>query len=242
MIYFDEKNTVFRSTLLDTYPLVYGFGTKQFGDGRRISTLERYLTANSAPYQVIVVPRQIHSDIVYTISDFDSHSRTHSIDDTDGLITLQSGVMLSVVTADCVPIIYFDPVKKVIAVSHQGWKGTLSALPQKVIDGMKSLGSKPQDIICILGPAINECCYTVDVKRQDVFTRAFGSSVIQRIRLSGATLSLYKANRLTLLKNGIKEEHLDIFPFCTSCNSEQFYSYRRQRGITGEMTSFVMVK
>ena len=213
MIYSNRQETIFTSTCIPFKKLYHGFGSKLLGDGRDISVLERYLESQSISYRNLVQPHQTHSTHVQTIAGIFS-DKVVNIPDCDGIITREKNVVLSVVTADCVPIIFYDPVEQIIGISHQGWKGTTNRLPEHMIGHMKRVGSRPADIICTMGPAINTCCYH---------------------------MNLYQMNRETLLSAGISREHIDIFPFCTSCDAARFFSYRREGKINGEMIHFVMM-
>lgn len=214
MIYSNSPKNLFHSTVLDPRGLHHGFGTKAFGDGRDISTLKHYLNTHAPAYTHIIQPQQTHSTNVHIVSAGDLIEDVIRAADCDGLVTKERNVVLTVVTADCVPIIYYDPVSAIIGISHQGWKGTRDRAPAFVIEKMIALGSTPANIICAMGPAINTCCYHMD---------------------------LYTINQQTLQSAGVSAKHIDIFPFCTCCDAERFYSYRREGKINGEMIHFVMM-
>ncbi len=218
MIALNSLRKMYTSSLV---PIEHGFGTKKFGDGRNHK-------------QLIT---QTHSTHVHIWTSSDSSS----IENCDGIITQLSKVTLSVVTADCVPIIFYDPVQKVIGISHQGWKGTLHKLPQKMIQKMKELGSSISNIRVAIGPAINQCCYEVNADLADQFNSAFGkgTSSQQKDKLY---LNLLRINYNQLRLTGVKSGHIDYFPFCTSCNKNKFWSYRRDHGIKGEMESFIKLQ
>lgn len=235
MIYFDKETNIYRSTLLDKLGITHGFGTKQFGDGRDTSILAHYLSQKNITYTTIIAPHQTHSTTIQTISNPPELMPIPC----DGVITAEQNVALSVVTADCVPLLFVDPVRKAIGISHQGWKGTLEQLPAMMVDTLVDQGSQAQDIICVAGPAISDCCYEVYGERQQAFKSKYGEAVF---RLgTKAYLNLYQANYQTLVKQGIQRDHIDIFPFCTYCHSSQFYSYHRDGKIEGEMISFLLL-
>jgi hypothetical protein len=147
--------------------------------------------------------------------------------------------VLSIITADCLPIIYYDSVAETIAISHQGWKGTLNRFPKKMIEEMVKRGSSKQNIQCIFGPAINDCCYGISNDRLINFQNEFKTDFIFRKENENYFLNLYKANYLSLKELGINETNIEYFPFCTSCNSEIFWSYHQYKKIDGEMLSFI---
>lgn len=218
MISFDSKTGVYTSSLI---PIHHGFGTKQYGDGREKRSLIR----------------QTHSVHIHEWKQADKAP----ISNCDGIITQVHGKLLSVLTADCVPIIFYDTEESIVGISHQGWKGTLQKLPQKMISRMKELGSTPANIKVIIGPAINQCCYEVGAEVVDTFTTEFSDSSIFSRNEGRVSLNLLKANYHTIVTSGILQNNIDYFPFCTSCQEKQFWSYRRDHGIEGEMLSFVMI-
>ncbi len=215
MIYSTPDRTMLHSTLFDSHTLSHGFGTKVLGDGRNSKLLEMYFDKNSIRNSHIIKPQQTHSVNVRIVTKEDSEASKVTYADCDGLITVVPNVVLTVVTADCVPIIFYDPIAGIAGISHQGWRGTTNRMPAFMISTMKQLGSKPSDIRCVMGPAINICCYH---------------------------LNLYEINRVVLLESGVQTRHIDIFPFCTSCDTNRFYSYRRDGGIKGEMISYITIR
>ncbi|CAN5207585.1 hypothetical protein BH09PAT2_BH09PAT2_06100 [soil metagenome] len=215
MIVSNDDKTVFQSSILNSDSIIHGFSTRAFGDGRDIDVLKKYLSKKNITYKHIVQPHQTHSTNIQIVSKADLTKETVLILDCDGLVTVEENVVLTVVTADCVPIIYYDSIAKVAGISHQGWKGTTDNLPRVVIEKMIASGANASQIQCVMGPAINSCCYH---------------------------LNLYKMNRETVQKSGVSKENIDIFPFCTCCDEERFYSYRREGKINGEMIHFVMMR
>lgn len=208
----------------------HGFGTKQFGDGRDKNLLKNYFKN-----KIIVTPKETHSTNIVEYKPGDDLSPNNC----DGVITREKNVVLSVITADCLPIIYYDSVAEIIAISHQGWKGTLNRFPVKMIERMIELGSLVENIHCILGPAINDCCYGISNARLANFQKEFNTDFIFRKENENYFLNLYKANYLSLKESGINETNIEYFPFCTSCDSEKFWSYHEYKKIDGEMLSFV---
>ncbi len=236
MSFLQNRKGVFTSSLFSPFELQHGFGTKLLGDGRRREvTLDLQEGLDS---RVVVSPQQVHSTNIQVITTVPT-SPFKPIE-TDGVITLLKEVLLTVITADCVPMIFYDLRQNIVGISHQGWKGTLNKLPKKMIHTMNSLGSAPKDIRVAIGPCINECCYEVGADVGDKFTTAFGKSVILT-RGGKIYLNLLKTNYLMLISSGIKPTNIDYFPFCTSCQENTFWSYRRDNGIKGEMLSFVML-
>ncbi len=217
--------------------ILSGFGTKQLGDGRDATVLRHYFK-NKIPTFSVVTPKQSHSANIVEYK----YNNDLFPNNCDGVVTKVKNVMLTVLTADCLPIIYHDPVTSLIGISHQGWIGTLNRLSSFMIEKMKELGSSVQNIQCICGPAINDCCYDVPLDRVRKLKKVFNRETIFRKDNGKYYLNLYTANYLTLTKKGVLSKNINYFPFCTSCDEGKFYSYRRDKKIIGEMLSFVMLQ
>lgn len=231
MSFFQNKKGILSSSLFAS-SITHGFGTKLFGDGRKPYSFEPWIKKG----HVVIKPQQVHSTNITFVSEAISAKPLQ----TDGLITNLKGIMLSVITADCVPIIFYDPKQQIIGISHQGWKGTLGKLPLKMIQNMQELGVSTQDIQVAIGPCINDCCYEVSTDLADQFVNKFGDSVVTS-KEGKAYLNLLITNYDMLLSAGISSKQIDYGPFCTSCQKDLFWSYRRDKGIQGEMVSFVML-
>ena len=163
----------------------------------------------------------------------------------DGIITDQVDVMIGVCVADCAPVLLLDPVRKVAAALHAGWKGTAGEIAKKGVTALVSLfGSAPSDILAAVGPTIGRCCYEVDAPVRDEFVKkggAWGEYAVEtddgRWRLD---LSLANVNQL--LEAGLSPDNIETTEFCVSCNKAMFYSYRRDKGETGRQMGFIMLR
>jgi polyphenol oxidase len=163
----------------------------------------------------------------------------------DGIITDQSDIMIGVCVADCVPVLLLDPVRRVVAALHAGWKGTAGGIVRKGIESMVNLfDGKPGDILAAIGPAIGPCCYEVDEPVAEAFRReGFDfESIAAREGAAKWRLDLTEANRLQLLRAGIEERNLHISKHCVSCAKDLFFSYRRDGGETGRQMGFIMLQ
>ncbi|MBE6727317.1 MAG: peptidoglycan editing factor PgeF [Ruminococcaceae bacterium] len=192
----------------------------------------------------LVLSRQTHTNNVRIVTSKDcgtGYSKP-SFEDVDGLITAESGVALVTQYADCTPLLFCDPVKKVIATSHAGWRGTVKEIGRVTVEKMKSeFGCEPGDIIAAIGPCIGPCCYEVDDPVYNEFAKL-------SVDLSGAfkeksngkyMLDLRLANRAILIDSGIKEENLDIADICTCCNSDELHSHRATAGKRGNLAAVI---
>ena len=162
----------------------------------------------------------------------------------DGIITNQPGLMIGIGVADCVPVLLFDPVKRVVAALHAGWKGTAQRICEKGVDSLTTLfGSQPSDILAAIGPAIGSCCYEVDSPVRETFgcNDADWSAFARPAGDGRWNLNLKEANRLQLRKQGIPASHIEVADHCVSCSPELFFSYRRDQGETGRQLGFIML-
>lgn len=212
MFYFDEINgkKVLKSTVLD--------GVNHFFTTRGYNVKDMGL-------ENLVHPTQTHT----------SHIEIAQIDrsdypDTDGMILTNSEQTLYLNFADCTPLIFYDFDKKFGAVSHAGWRGTAGMIGVKTVEKMVSdFGSNPKNIKCAIGPAIGFCCYNVgeDVYRQLMATVKNPDGLFE-IRRGEIFVDLKAINKCQLEEAGLKE--IDVCPYCTVCNNDLFYSYRKENG------------
>jgi YfiH family protein len=159
----------------------------------------------------------------------------HTFNGFDSLVTDQPGITLMVRVADCIPIIFFDTVKKVLAVVHAGWKGTLGEIAAKTVKEMVNrYSSRACDIKAGIGPSIGPCCYYVQKYVADLYYNKFSDAeIFIKKEKNGFFIDLWEANRLQLIMQGCREENIEISALCTSCNSHLFFSNRREQGKTG---------
>ena len=167
-----------------------------------------------------VYARQVHGAGVRVVGEADRGSGAHSLDDAigdaDALVTASPGVVLTVLTADCVPIVLHDPVAGLLACVHAGWRGTVAGVTAAAVEAMQSLGAHPPDVIAGLGPAIAAARYQVGPEVHQAVTRAFGPAAGEFVRPDkrpGAAadrwlLHLWAANRHALREAGVPEAQI----------------------------------
>lgn len=197
----------------------------------------------------LVAGRQVHGAGIKVVHECDvgkgALSYEDALPDTDALITGLRGVPLSSYYADCVPIFFFDPVRKVAALAHAGWKGTVLKIGLKVVEMMTWVfGTDPHDCLAGVGPSIGPCCYEVDEPVMCRVREAFPGSrhFAEVVSKDKWKLNLWEANRFTLLEAGLKPENILTARLCTSCHEDLFFSYRAHKGRTGRMASLIMLK
>lgn len=185
-----------------------------------------------------------------------SLDRASAFQATDGLLTNVPGVLLTSFYADCVPLYFYDPLNGAVGLAHAGWKGTVAEIAAAMVSRMeKEYGSRPEDILAAIGPSISGCCYEVDdyvmdhVRRLEAglhpLTAAEGAPDLYTSSdndSSKSMLNLKEMNRRIMIKAGILPTHIECTTWCTSCNSDLFFSYRKENGVTGRMTSWIGIK
>lgn len=246
MIRYNHQQRIFLPSLLGN-SVVGGFTTRDLGDFRKIQIIQQFFDNNEIPYRKIAILEQIHStNINETNEDF--LGTVEVLSETDGLITKEQNVCICIRTADCVPILFYDPIRRVIGASHQGWRGTLKGLAGKMVQHMRALGSDSRNIFVAMGPYINACCYAIDSDRFALFMQEMERFEKRAFLHFGERyhVNLGRINYEILCEAGISPEHIDFFPFCTHCNKERFFSFRRFKEkkdeFFGEMMSFIMIK
>ena len=167
--------------------------------------------------------------------------------ETDGLITDVPGICLVTFFADCVPLYFVDPVKKVIGLSHSGWRGTVGKMGKVTVERMqKTYGSKPEDILAAVGPSICQDCYEVSGEVIDEFRKNFEEKDWPELYYKKANgkyqLDLWKANELIFLEAGIRPEHIAITNVCTHCNPDILFSHRTTGDKRGNLSAFLALK
>jgi YfiH family protein len=210
------------------------------GDSEDIYTPFRKELAHSCETdeKKFVFPRQTHSDHVAIV---DSVANKNTIEDTDALITNEPGLFVCVQTADCVPVLLFDPEKKVVAAVHAGWKGTISKIAGKTVTKMtESFGCNPSDIIAGIGPSIHMHAYEVGPEVVAAVETAFPNSpalLKPSMNKGHAYFDLWEANQSILKEVGIQEENIEVIVLCSFEHIDLFYSARREGSETGRMVS-----
>ena len=158
----------------------------------------------------------------------------------DGHITNEPGVPLVVFGADCVPLYFADPKRKAIGLAHAGWKGTCNKIGMVTVEKMKlTFGTKPEDLVAVVGPSIGAECYEIGAEVAEAFQSAFPKEQWKLFLKPGHKyhLDLWEANRQILLQTGIKEENIIISSLCTMCRQDLLFSHRAFGGNRGSMAA-----
>ncbi|MCX6143139.1 MAG: peptidoglycan editing factor PgeF [Ignavibacteriales bacterium] len=175
------------------------------------------------------IPHQCHSSNIQIVS------QPGEYDACDGLVTQTNDLPLIVSIADCLPVTIYDVAKAVLGLVHAGWRGTAQGIVAETVDLMvKQCGSSAGEMITYLGPSAGVCCYEVGREVAELFSL---DQVEQRD--DRLYLNLKKANCDQLLGAGVREENIEISPFCTICTPQLFHSHRRDRNKSGRMMATV---
>ena len=188
---------------------------------------------------VLVIPRQTHTTNVRVITDIPTEDE---LQDVDAVVTHLKGFCLCVSTADCVPILIYDPVKQVVAAVHAGWRGTVGRVVEKTLDTMKlHYGTDGKDVIACIGPSISLESFEVGDEVYEAFAEA--GFEMERIakKYEKWHLDLWETNRLQLLAHGVLPEHIEVAGICTYQQHEDFFSARRLGIKSGRILSGIQM-
>jgi hypothetical protein len=195
------------------------------------------------PLRIVQIDQQ-HGDGIAVVNEMPTTDPV-----ADAVIVGKPGLFAGIRTADCVPMLLMDPVQRICAAIHAGWKGTALRITLRVVQKLeKEFGVKPANLIASIGPAIGPCCYEVDdrvliplmsriphVARfviKCVRETEEGSSISQ-------TVDLVSINKSELMAGGLQERHIRAVGSCTSCNESLFFSHRRDKAGTGRHIAIV---
>ena len=180
-------------------------------------------------------------------------------DNVDGLLTNQKGITLCTTSADCISLLFYNPVKKVIGSVHSGWKGTLQGISKKAVEKMlQEYQSNPKDIICCICPSIRKCCFEVDEDVKELFWEKYKNlphieEIIQKGKVVEETIQkekiiekkqkyhidTVKINQELLKQIGLKQENIIDSNICTMCHPEYFHSYRADKENSGRNAAMI---
>ena len=272
--------------------LVHGFSTRPGGesvmDGKRALNLgftewdERtrvtknraiFAAALGARKQPLITLRQFHSDVIHLAAGANVPGPKATAEDAphaDALVSRAPELLLGVQTADCVPILLADTRHRVVAAIHAGWRGTLARIAVKALGRMRmEFGTRAEDVVAALGPAIGRCCYEVGPEVAQAFAMQFPAAADwfegpfeqlahgeEPLWLPWLTmmppghvpppprvqLDLRASNRWQLVDAGVPESQIDVSDLCTACRTDLLFSYRREGTKTGRMMAVIGVR
>jgi len=198
--------------------------------------------------QQIIIPYQTHGTEIREINEeffqLTDVEKSEYLAGVDAIFTHLPTICLGITTADCVPLLFYDTKKQVIAAAHAGWRGTCDRIAEKTINALiEKYQCNPADILAIIGPSISVEVYEVGKEVVDRFeTAGFDTSKIIVKRGESYYLDLWKANQQSLENAGVQPEHIEIAGICTFTEHERFFSARRLGIKSGRMLSGIMLK
>ena len=185
--------------------------------------------------------KQVHGSNVVSIEDIKKLDQ-HQTEEADIIITSLPRVALTIATADCVPLLFCDPIKKVVAASHAGWRGTAQNVAHATVQALvHKRGCYTKEVRVAIGPSIQKCCYEVDQKVYDGFLVKIFFTPIPG-KKDHWFFSLSEMNQYQLIEAGVLEKNIWRSSLCTACRPDLFYSYRKEPETTHRQFSFIALK
>jgi len=237
-----ERIEILRSAVIPTEGFVHGFPTRAGGvsTGKRASLNlgtrwgddpaqvheNRRRVAEAAGFDLarLQMTRHVHGTNVWVVGDPAPEPA-----EFDVLVGARPGDTLAAFAADCIPLVFADPVTRVAAAAHAGWRGTVNGAAVNAVRAMRDrFGSRPEDVRVALGPSIGPCCFEVGDEVVDAFRTAFGD--LPGLIVDGPRkkhVDLRRAAHAQLEREGVHSAAIDDQPPCTRCDGERFFSFRR---------------
>lgn len=199
-----------------------------------IENRKRFFNGQGIDLQQLATSHQVHGDkILYAMEPGDYNG-------FDALVTDRKGIFVAVSVADCTPILIFDAENQVVAAVHAGWRGTVEGIVYKTLETMQDhFGTQPEHCFAYIGTCIDECSYEVDADVADYFPDEFKRYDIE---LNKYFVDLKNGNKDQLLEFGIPDNQIEISPFSTVLNNDQYFSHRKEQGKTGRMMAVIGMK
>ena len=198
----------------------------------------------------MILSYQTHTTNIKTVTEEDAGKgivKERDYRDVDGLITNVPGITLVTFYADCVPLYFVDPVHKAIGLSHSGWRGTVKRMGKVTLEAMaREYGTKPEDVLCCIGPSICQDCFEVGEEVIEEFKGQFKEEYWPELYYKKENgkyqLDLWKANQIILKEAGVREEHIETTDICTRCNPQYLFSHRIMGSERGNLAAFLCLR
>ncbi len=216
------------------------------GDSAENVAHNHAILARALGYDVncTVLAHQTHSDIVRAVTRADCAGLNHhAYPECDALITCDAGVALVIFTADCTPILFYDPVTGTVGAAHAGWRGTVAGIAAKTVEAMvREFGCKASDIRAAIGPNIGACCFETNRDVPDAVRAACGAEAEEHIRAVDDKyyVNLKEINALFLRRAGVLQ--IEQSTACTVCEHDRFWSHRYTHGERGSQGAVIVCK
>ena len=210
-------------------PVRHGFTTRAARD-------DWEALARAAGFHELRTLSQVHGRAVVRAEDVESGAAA------DAVITDRPGLLLGVQSADCVPVLLWDERRGAVGAVHAGWRGTAAGVTAAALRAMRDrYGTRAADVQALIGPAIGPCCYEVGDEVREALERVApgAGAPAGRGANGGATVDLWRANRLGLEAAGVEPERILLVAQCTRCRADLYPSFRREGPGCGRILSFI---
>lgn len=206
--------------------------------------VRRFRAAIKAPNGPMVKNHQVHGKLVRPVTSADAEApEIAPTFDADGLVTDEPGLTLTVFSADCLPILFYDPVRRCAAAVHAGWRGTAMGIAAEAVEAMKRhYGCKVTDIRAAIGPGISNCCFETTGDVPAALLAHLGTQAqtcITDHQNGKFHVDLKQANVLWLKSAGLQESQISVCTACTACDSREFWSHRLVGKNRGSMAAMI---
>lgn len=218
--------------------LSHGITTRHFKPDISTSQGQSYfLKINRADQSTLILPKQIHSSEILIIERKDLSLKKEQLVG-DAVITNQLNIWIGILVADCFPILIFDPINRVVAVVHAGWRGIEQNIHLKTIYYLcKFVKCSLKNLFIGIGPGIGSCCFEVEKEVSEKFKKRSSATIqfIHNVSNQKDTIDLRGILNVELIAAGIPLDNIENMNYCTACRSDLFYSYRKEGKNTGRM-------
>jgi YfiH family protein len=185
-------------------------------------------------------PSQVHGTNIVSVA---ANTAKAELMDTDALITAETAVCIAVMSADCVPILLYDPRNRAVGAVHAGWRGTVNTILAKTVRAMRDkFNTDAKDLLAAIGPSICQNSYEVGEEVLAQVEKTFGrsSQLVVSTAPGKGKLDLWKANKIQLLEAGVIASNIEVSGLCTAQNNANFFSARR--GDNGRFAAGIMLE
>ena len=207
----------------------------------------RFFAAIGGSEKRLAMTNQVHGAVVRTVTTADVHTDPYekAVYEADGLMTDLPGVALMVYCSDCIPILFYDPVRRCVAAVHAGWRGTASGIAVNAVDRMVNVyGSRKSDILAAIGPGIGPDCFETHEDVPNAMTAAMGTGVLHHMKIKENgkfAVDLKAINVMRLEQAGLEADHIAVCSVCPSCHPDKFWSHRRLGTDRGSMAAAIQL-
>ena len=220
-------------------------GTSRGDDAANVAeNFRRFRAAIGCSEGPMVKNHQVHGTLVRSVTGADAQPPEAVPDfDADGLVTDREGVTLTVFSADCLPVLFYDPVRRCIAAVHAGWRGTAAGIAAEAVYAMtQRYGCRAENIRAAVGPGISGCCFETTEDVPTALRAELGDAAEGCITDHGNGtfhVDLKKANVRWMERAGIAPAHIAVSGACTACDLNTFWSHRRTGTVRGSMAAMI---